>query len=519
MSASTAGSSFIPKPTNPLHMGEIRELIGHYLTFGDWVRCLRISRAWYASFLPFVWRDVDGNRWLGPIRNLYSTLLLSHISWRVQSISFDYYVDGRLDDLRLPNLREVRFHRTIRAEMAGFFENHPTVTRAKMRMIRTVNWKVLAALSNLKMVDIGMNHPRQSWDQDEHFWSLCTRLEVLISPFCNMLYVPVDLQCLHLKEIHVTNGFHWTEHELEFLRRCPNLEVLKLVGHKWTSECNNIVQEFTRLAGSGTWSKLHSLQWNARDVSDERVAGILESMPWCDEWIDRGSSFDLRSFQALGRHFQTLTVLTFENCNNVTSEMVQETMSSCPMLKILKARLLKAQHIAQGKTWICTSLTSLQVFIDFEDVTETARMISGGIINTTTTTTAAPTLEAAITGEITAKSLQRRVFEQLSLLSKLETLSFGGCHKQLLRCVFHIRHIPSRSLDLRLCSGLGLLETLTNLKVLGFLCTVQRMETEDVLWMNEHWPKLREVIADFSCESSAMATAVKESIRSDVKVI
>jgi hypothetical protein len=63
-----------------------------------------------------------------------------------------------------------------------------------------------------------------------------------------------------------------------------------------------------------------------------------------------------------------------------------------------------------------------------------------------------------------------------------------------------------------------MLETLTNLKVLGFLCTVQRMETEDVLWMNGHWPRLREVIGNFSRESSAMAMAVKECIRSDVEV-
>ncbi|KAG0229923.1 hypothetical protein BGX31_006027, partial [Mortierella sp. GBA43] len=417
MSASATGSSFIPKPSNPLDVEEIRELIGHHLTLGDQVRCLRVSRAWYTSFLPFVWRDVDRNRWLGYIGNLYDTLLLSHISRYVQSIDFHHYTDERLDDLRFPILREVRFQGTIRTRMEIFFKNHPTVTRIKVFMVRGMDWKALAAMPNLKVVKISQDHPHKFQGDNEHFWTLCTRLEVLITPFLDMSYVPADLQCLHLKEIQVTNGFCWAGHQLEFLRRCPNLEVLKLVGSKWTSEYNNIIQEFTRLAGSGTWSKLHSLQWYAQGVSDEQVAGILESMPRCDEWTIQESSFGPRSFQALERHFRALTVLTFKECDNVTSEMIQEVMSLCPMLKVLNANRLEARHIAQGKTWICTSLTSLHVFIDFEDITETTTMMSGGITNANTTTATAPTLEAAMTDAIKMEDLQRRVFEQLSLLS------------------------------------------------------------------------------------------------------
>ncbi|KAI8354282.1 hypothetical protein B0O80DRAFT_498303 [Mortierella sp. GBAus27b] len=500
MSASTTGSSFIPKPTNPLDVEEIRELIGHYLTSGDQVRCLRACRAWYASLLPFVWRDVDGVHWLGQIKNLYNILLLSHISRYVQSINTHHYTDERLDNMRFPNLREVRFQGSIRAGIARFFENHPTLTRVKISMMRDVNLKVLVGLPNLKMVEISLDRPFKSLYEDPDLQTLCTRLEVLITPFRDMPRVPDDLQCLHLKEIHVTNGFCWTEHQLEFLRWCPNLEVLKLVGSKWTSEYDNIIQEFIRLAGSGTWSKLHSLQWSARGVSDEQAAGILESMPWCDEWADRLSSFGPRSFQALGRHFRTLTILAIEECDNVTSEMIQEVMSSCPLLKVLSANRLEARHIAQGKTWICTSLTSLQVFIDFKEITVTTTMESE--CTTTTNIATEPTLEAAMTDEVKMKSLQRRVFEQLSLLRKLEILSFG-----------RVKHIPSPSLDLRVFSGLEMLETLEQLRILDFRSTIQWMGTEDAQWMNEHWPQLREIHGTFNHESRAMRMAVEEAFR------
>ncbi|KAI8354281.1 hypothetical protein B0O80DRAFT_450692 [Mortierella sp. GBAus27b] len=191
--------------------------------------------------------------------------------------------------------------------------------------------------------------------------------------------------------------------------------------------------------------------------------------------------------------------------------MVQEVMSSCPLLKVFSANRLEAQHIAQGKTWVCTSLTSLHVFIDFGDITETTRRISRGITNANTTTATAPTREAATTDEIKMESLQRRVFEQLSLLSKLETLSFGRVHKPVSH--WARSHIPSQPLDLRLCSGLGMLETLKQLRTLRFRSTIQRMGTEDALWMIEHWPQLREIHGTFNCESNEVQTAVNEAFQ------
>jgi hypothetical protein len=161
--------------------------------------------------------------WLGHIKNLYNTLLLSRVSRYVQSINIYHYSDERLDNFRFPNLREVRFQGSIRAGMARFFENHPTLTRVKISMMREVNLKALVGLPNLKMVEIGLSRPYKSLHENQNLQTLCTRLEVLITPVRDMSHVPADLQCLHLKETHITNGFYWSEHQLEFLRRCPRV--------------------------------------------------------------------------------------------------------------------------------------------------------------------------------------------------------------------------------------------------------------------------------------------------------
>ncbi|KAI8354279.1 hypothetical protein B0O80DRAFT_450686 [Mortierella sp. GBAus27b] len=571
MSASTTGILLSTAPSSPLNLNEIRELIGHYLSRRDHVCCIRVNRAWHASFLPFVWKDVV----LRPNNAQNSTFYDTLVKYGVQHVqNIRLFHNVPYCALKFPNLQAAHLQELTSTELTTFFSNNPTVTRVTMNVMYGVDWKALATLPNVRTAEIRLYSRHEVLDENEHLWNLCTRLEVLVSPFHNMVSVPDNLQCLNLKEIQVTNGFYWTSQQVEFLRRCPNLQVLKLGTSKWTRG-NNIVQAFVRLAGSGTWTELHSLQWYAHGVSDEHVADILESMPWCDEWEDGGSSFGPRSLQALERHFRTLTVLTFEDCNNVTSEMVQEIMSSCPLLKVLNANRLEARHIAQGKTWICTSLTTLRVFIDFEEITarrmrrsRKVRPPKTTIIATNTSTTSTPTpanitttptsvsitstptpanvsttpttatsisattttmtvrtsppstttetRKAAKPDEVEMERLHRRVFEQLSLLSKLEILSFGRYHD--LPPYLDRVHVPGMSLDLRLCSGLGILGTLTQLRILRFQCTMQRMGTEDVLWMNEHWPRLREVFGIFNRESSEVQTAVKGAFRLNVAV-
>jgi hypothetical protein len=81
--------------------------------------------------------------------------------------------------------------------------------------------------------------------------------------------------------------------------------------------------------------------------------------------------------------------------------------------------------------------------------------------------------------ESTEEAGQRVLLERLSRFRKLESLS--------LMC-----ELPrSKSLDLRLESGLDQLATLTQLRVINVVHTDQEMTMNEVEWILKHWKNLR----------------------------
>lgn len=215
--------------------------------------------------------------------------------------------------------------------------------------------------------------------------------------------------------------------------------------------------EFTGCAVDGVWLWLQRLGLPLGDLADGVVASIIRSMKWCVEWEVASSQFGAQSFRALQDHFSTLVNLDFRECDGVTSKMIQEILVSRAQLK----PSMDIGHIVEGLSWGCSSLDTLDVFIEFdEEVPDMTRY------------------------------LQQQVYGQLSRLRNLATLSIGV---KLSTPTQGLTPWYSSGFDLRISAGLAMLDGLTRMARIEFTGTSQEMQKEDVLWMFDHWERLEKV--------------------------
>lgn len=166
---------------------------------------------------PFLWEDIS----LCPSNTQHNTFYDALQGYGIRSVKHIYLYgrcNVRFAALRFLNLRGARLQEFTGAESTTLAYNTPTVTLTIV-MTSMVNWRVLA---DLKTVGIGLYNRHKIRYEGQHLWVLYSRLEVLITPFRDMSHVPDDLQ---------RSGFYWIDHQLEFLRRCADLEVLKLVAN------------------------------------------------------------------------------------------------------------------------------------------------------------------------------------------------------------------------------------------------------------------------------------------------
>ncbi|KAF9146645.1 hypothetical protein BGX30_011837 [Mortierella sp. GBA39] len=176
------------------------------------------------------------------------------------------------------------------------------------------------------------------------------------------------------------------------------------------------------------------------------------------------------------RHFATLSILDLNGCALFTSEMVLSVLSGCPLLEDLSAPYLTVSDLWQSeparRAWVCLGLTRLKVYI---------------------------------TRDREHPDADQLVFEQLLKLVQLEELDIGddslyGLDGNL------VEDLRSRgALQLRLDSGLDRLAGMKSLYAVEFRGTVQTMRVQEIEWMLENWPELREVSGKLSMNSQTHA--------------
>ncbi|KAF8924331.1 hypothetical protein BGZ58_001917 [Dissophora ornata] len=168
-----------------------------------------------------------------------------------------------------------------------------------------------------------------------------------------------------------------------FTLQYPNLRSL-MVDCEYDDSCLNAMVSnhtslicfelatFLRMASLSLWKSLSGLENLSVLIIDERVefdmnlAVVLQMMTHIDTIsIKRG--FGPLSMAALRPHFAMVRKLELSD-GRVTSEMVQEILTSCPLLEVLSAPWLRSEDFLNGRPWVCTDLRRLEVDLVLRDI-------------------------------------------------------------------------------------------------------------------------------------------------------
>ncbi|KAI1305007.1 hypothetical protein EDD11_005031 [Mortierella claussenii] len=282
-------------------------------------------------------------------------------------------------------------------------------------------------------------------------------------------------------------------------RRQRNLKILRwrVVGcdtnldhSEWTDVHSGL---FMRTLALTPWPLHHleSLELSWSRLEDQDLSTVLSHMHQLRSLQVSHTRFGQQSFQELFKDpcaprtlplCQSLEVLYINECDAITSSMVQRILESCPKLLKLRADRITVTDISRGKEWVCKDLIIFHVYIqvDTEEVVASVNDVDA------CTTVLGPG-DVQLPEEM--EQMQRKVFSRLGGLTKLEILTILSSRRDSL-------HLWGRmtSLDLRLCKGLDLLAGLKRLSLLVFSFAVpQQMGVEDARWMVANWPLLEHV--------------------------
>ncbi|KAF9352582.1 hypothetical protein BGX26_009643 [Mortierella sp. AD094] len=313
-------------------------------------------------------------------------------------------------------------------------------------------------------------------DMAEHLFNACSHLEDLSLDILKFTGVePMDkwtvFPNIKILSLMVEDGLS-SRQQLQIIGKCPQLRSIFWHFSYKDVTCKEVCEVFsTCCLNLRELSLSNPTSSDLIGIQDKHLSQIILSCRELDKFIISDMQFGPLSFQSLRSHFKSLRNLVLDRNPLVSGGMAQEIMVSCPLLDALSVVSLEAQDVlgvVQGEIeanniegltlhhpqdWICLNLTSLTVHIcGFE-----------------------------------GKPLewQLSVLKQLARLEKLELLDIGPDVSW--------GEVVHDGLDLRLTSGLGILVTLKRLETIMFLRLRQQMEEQDVKWMIQAWPRLRNI--------------------------
>ncbi|KAF9991163.1 hypothetical protein BGZ75_004648 [Mortierella antarctica] len=246
--------------------------------------------------------------------------------------------------------------------------------------------------------------------------------------------------------------------------------------------------------GSHRWAELESVSFGHVKAPSGHPGSRIDS--YVLERIGTGpggkgslESLTLRSPEAgyqlvrsLRPQFTSLRMLDMMRCPTVSGAMVQDVLSSCPNLVTIKADVIHAQDIQEGKPWICLGLKHWTIFIN-----TLPPFSAGDSVPALTPDSSAPLEQqgGSAHSAYDREALQHAVFQHLGMLTSLEVMDLD-------------RYFPLRSrtasgyvvpLDWRLEAGLDRLSGLKRLSSISFMSDqTMNMSKSAVWWMLKQWP-------------------------------
>ncbi|KAF8955668.1 hypothetical protein BGZ46_002579, partial [Entomortierella lignicola] len=492
--------------SDPIELPEIRALIASYLSKRDLSRCICANRTWNALFLPYLWEQLQLNEML--IRRGFNLKSHAHL---VKSISLvDIYKFDQLiaDCSNLHSLevsvvfgRWVKFEQSIRRQLDFVLTS---VAQSITRLFLTsvfIDWETISKLKNLRELNIkdcsNMIGPSTSdfcYTVQPQLESLSlTQVQIPPQKEHDINNEPIfpNVKTLVLELIIITPQ----SSEKDILQQCPNLETLQIRAPSRELSLCTLTKDLVRLAAAGSWPKLRNLSYDGIRISDKDITEVLKSM--CCEQLELSSAeFKLESFQALSDHFSTLTRVNFAYCPSVTSKMLQEILSSCPLLKKFRGVKIHARDIAKGSPWVCTALQTFIAFIDFSKSPSPRRM---EIAEDASQEQQEEIARLKVAAGIEYEEFHRTIFEKISHLRYLKILLVGTERPEWMTGI--AEDFFMHGLCFRLGNGFELLGSLLWLEIFGFSNTLQDMTMSEITWMHTHWSRLKQVMGTCSLDA------------------
>ncbi|KAF8923419.1 hypothetical protein BGZ58_002978 [Dissophora ornata] len=460
---------------------ELPELLEHVVSFLDktaLIQCLQVCRRWKSTCAPLLWRSIT--------LDFRSDLLIPTVQARteyhhlVRHIElYNGYSEPLEDHLSqfYPNLLSlsIRFGGALCATILSLKPLLTSLTLVHVRLKDAYEfWSAVSELEDLQHLSITRIDVGE--ESIQLFWKVCARVDTLklirvrlaSRPDPSTVFAHTQLSMFELKDM-ASKG----EDRLGWLTQCPNLTEL-ILPYLETLEELNITSPATVHA---TWPRLEVLKLPESDISDKDLSLLLGGMKRVKILIVPRTKFGELSFAALRPHLPGLQRLDFGSIRirgrrkAVTGRMVHEVLSSSPELQSLGGgRVSAVDFLMDGSPWVCGgSLTSLRIYFEFPVADS---MDGDALAPLTSTTTIPPALD-----------MQRTLFQRLSTLTALEVLDLSSDS-------ISTSEMEDDGIDFRLSSGLAQLWTLKRLSTVFVNSTMQRMGTEDVEWIAEHFKNL-----------------------------
>ncbi|KAF9995288.1 hypothetical protein BGZ80_011710 [Entomortierella chlamydospora] len=447
-------------------------------------RCARVCRAWHATFIRSLFYKIDVQS-LSCTEKKYPTgAVLGRYCHLIRSVNFqrhfppDYLELGRqlgsippttawqllLQKCQLFSLIISQPHTSFSGfgSLATLISNHAsTLTEIQISFhdksvpIITHFWNEIAQCTQLQRLTIRKGSVIGS--EAEAFTQACstpTTLEIYGMSLLGGLGVD-GLKWPRVKRLCCSNLLNAPA--VRFVKavisRCSNLKFLY-----WSMDMHgDAMRTFSEYLAANTWPLLDSLHFRSDSyLQDSELFRVLDTLtkPLVLLRAPR-SDFSTLSFNSMrGRGFFTsIRDLNLNRCLGVTSAMIQEILSSCPLLEVCFLGRIRISDIICGKPWICGRMRNLCINIDVDSAVNDPDFIEQ----------------------------QHKVFKQLSVMKLVEKLAINHEKTDIQ---------STRTLDLRLESGLGLLTGFSQLKEFWFKGD-QRMTLEDVHWLANNFKRLR----------------------------
>ncbi|KAK3810181.1 MAG: hypothetical protein J3Q66DRAFT_404945 [Benniella sp.] len=464
--------------THPLEIPEILLCITRYVPTKSLPACARVSKAWYQTFMPAIWKEINPHDYdlgasiaLQSHRDLVKSLVLFDPTQGPESFTFpnlhSLFVTGTAAQTATKMILE---HNTISCLI--FLDSQPPPGL----------WAKLLEFPNLNRLDLyQVNIDANDTDA---FWQLCTHLEKLRvhdtdivdrSQLSSMEFP--RLKELDILQYHRRSGFSIAF--MDFMSRCPSLTSCKWANSPVDDEL--FMPKFLELLDEKTWPDLHSLRILEHTISQDDLSRILIGMPAITS-LDipfSPDNFKSNMMDLLRPRFSRLAVLHLRSIDHrVMCPMAQEFLSSCPLLESFQATRIDAALVAEGKPWVCLGLKDLNLRVVFDPST--------------------------------IHHVQPRVLDQLSRLTRLQRMSLWTDRRTVDMPVARFQE----TVDMRLENGLGKLSTMRALQSLDFEFSEQRMENQEIDWILEHWRCLEWVHGILNKQDPEVDRTLRKRLRS-----